>query len=94
MTMMVTTQGADHTAGNLPRLKTREMDAETLMDPGASKQQIKVAANDSLGLCVFGQSVTNVNLEFLTDAITPLTANLTTGFRASSLWKHTLYYER
>src|SRR5262245_61008448 len=27
ITMMATAQGADHTAGNLPRLKTREMDA-------------------------------------------------------------------
>jgi aldehyde:ferredoxin oxidoreductase len=66
--MMVTAQGADHTAGNLPRLKTREMDLETLMDLSL-KQQVKVAANDSLGLCVFGQSVTNTNLDFLTDAI-------------------------
>ena len=68
ITMMVTAQGADHTAGNLPRLKTREMDLETLMDLSL-KQQVKVAANDSLGLCVFGQSVTNTNLDFLTDAI-------------------------
>ena len=31
--------------------------------------QIKVAANDSLGFCIFGQSVTNINLEWLTAAI-------------------------
>ncbi|MCO5210518.1 MAG: aldehyde ferredoxin oxidoreductase [Caldilinea sp.] len=93
VTMMVTAQGADHTAGNLPRLKTREMDAETLMDLSL-KQQIKVAANDSLGLCVFGQSVTNVNLEFLTDAINAAhDANLTTDF-FEQLGRDTLYYER
>jgi aldehyde:ferredoxin oxidoreductase len=32
-------------------------------------QQTKVAATDSLGLCIFGQSVTNTNLQFLADAI-------------------------
>jgi aldehyde:ferredoxin oxidoreductase len=66
--MMVTAQGADHTAGNLPRLKTREMDLDTLMSQSLL-QQTRVAANDSLGLCIFGQSVTNPNTEFLTAAI-------------------------
>ncbi|HYB42836.1 MAG TPA: aldehyde ferredoxin oxidoreductase C-terminal domain-containing protein, partial [Candidatus Methylomirabilis sp.] len=68
ITMMVTAQGADHTAGNLPRLKTREMDTESLISQSLA-QQIKVAATDSLGLCVFGQSVTNTNLQFVFDAI-------------------------
>src|SRR5437867_3167519 len=31
ITMMATAQGADHTAGNLPRLKTREMNLESLV---------------------------------------------------------------
>ena len=93
VTMMVTAQGADHTAGNLPRLKTRTMDVETLIELSL-KQQIKVAANDSLGLCVFGQSVTNVNLEFLTDAINAAHgANLTADF-FEQLGRDTLYYER
>src|SRR5687768_17954298 len=52
ITMMVTAQGADHTAGNLPRLKTREMDLESLLSQSLA-QQTKVAATDSLGLCVF-----------------------------------------
>ncbi len=30
--MMATAQGADHTAGNLPRLKTREMDLSTMIE--------------------------------------------------------------
>jgi aldehyde:ferredoxin oxidoreductase len=93
VTMMVTAQGADHTAGNLPRLKTREMDLETLMDLSL-KQQIKVAANDSLGLCAFGQSVTNTNLDFLTDAINAAHgANLTPAF-FEELGRLTLAYER
>jgi aldehyde:ferredoxin oxidoreductase len=65
---MVTAQGADHTAGNLPRLKTREMDVESLMSQSLL-QQTRVAANDSLGLCIFGQSVTNPNVDFLVTAL-------------------------
>ncbi len=68
VTMMATAQGADHTAGNLPRLKTREMDREALVTQSLA-QQVRVAANDSLGLCVFGQSVTNTNTEFLAATI-------------------------
>ena len=67
ISMMATAQGADHTAGNLPRLKTREMDFETLMNQSLL-QQTRVAANDSLGLCIFGQSVTEPNTEFLANA--------------------------
>jgi aldehyde:ferredoxin oxidoreductase len=68
ISMMSTAQGADHTAGNLPRLKTREMDLEALVSQSLL-HQTRVAANDSLGLCIFGMSVTNPNTEFLTNAI-------------------------
>jgi aldehyde:ferredoxin oxidoreductase len=68
VTMMATAQGADHTAGNLPRLKTREMDAAQIIEQSLA-HQARVAANDSLGLCIFGMSVTNPNTEFLADAI-------------------------
>lgn len=68
ITMMVTAQGADHTAGNLPRLNTLEMQLEEMLEQSL-QQQAKVAANDSLGLCMFGQTVTNANAEFLADAI-------------------------
>jgi aldehyde:ferredoxin oxidoreductase len=68
ISMMATAQGADHTAGNLPRLKTREMDAESLITQSLA-QQVRVAANDSLGLCVFGQSVTNTNVPFLAETL-------------------------
>src|SRR5438105_13820873 len=67
-TMMATAQGADHTAGNLPRLKTREMNAEQIVEQSLA-HQARVAANDSLGLCIFGMSVTNPNTEFLVNAI-------------------------
>jgi aldehyde:ferredoxin oxidoreductase len=68
ISMMSTAQGADHTAGNLPRLKTREMDLESLISQSLL-HQTRVAANDSLGLCIFGMSVTNPNTEWLTNTI-------------------------
>src|SRR5213594_2241000 len=68
ITMMATAQGADHTAGNLPRLKTREMDTAAIIEQSLA-HQARVAANDSLGLCIFGMSVTNPNTEWLTNAI-------------------------
>src|SRR5439155_556644 len=68
ITMMATAQGADHTAGNLPRLKTREMTAEQIVEQSLA-HQARVAANDSLGLCIFGMSVTNPNTECLVNAI-------------------------
>jgi aldehyde:ferredoxin oxidoreductase len=66
--MMATAQGADHTAGNLPRLKTREMDIAAILEQSLA-HQARVAANDSLGLCIFGMSVTNPNTEFIADAL-------------------------
>jgi len=66
--MMATAQGADHTAGNLPRLKTRDMSLEDIVSQSLA-HQARVAANDSLGLCIFGMSVTNPNTEFLANAI-------------------------
>ena len=66
--MMVTAQGADHTAGNIPGFecdgKTTEELAEASLDI-----QLLCAAADSLGLCLFGRSVTNVQLEFMVDAL-------------------------
>jgi len=66
--MMATAQGADHTAGNLPRLKTREMTIDQIIEQSLA-HQARTAANDSLGLCIFGMSVTNPNFEFLANAI-------------------------
>jgi aldehyde:ferredoxin oxidoreductase len=68
ITMMATAQGADHTAGNLPRLKSREMDAESLISQSLVAQT-SAAATDSLGLCIFGRTVTETQLDFLAGAI-------------------------
>jgi aldehyde:ferredoxin oxidoreductase len=92
ITMMTTAQGADHTAGNLPRLKTREMDTETLVAQSLA-QQVKVAANDSLGLCVFGQSVTNPNTEFLASTLNAAHGTRLTGEFFEALGREALRLE-
>ena len=68
ISMMATAQGADHTVGNLPRLKTRTMSLEELLILSL-QDQVKVAATDSLGLCIFGRTVTTTQLPFIVNAI-------------------------
>src|SRR5437762_4522840 len=93
ISMMATAQGADHTAGNLPRLKTREMDLNALLEQSLIAQ-INCAATDSLGLCIFGRSVTEPNTEFIANAINAaLGTNLTKDFFAA-LGRETLKLER
>jgi len=68
ITMMMTAQGADHTAGNLPKLDCREMDASQIVAASFEAQRV-MAASDALGLCIFGRGVTDTNVEFIIDAI-------------------------
>lgn len=68
ITMMMTAQGADHTAGNLPQYDSKDKDAEELVKASLDMQVVTAAA-DSLGLCIFGRSVTNTHLDFLVQAI-------------------------
>ena len=68
ISMMVSAQGADHTTGNLPVFDckgktTRELVAASL------EIQTACAAADSLGLCLFGRSVTNVSAELIVTAL-------------------------
>jgi aldehyde:ferredoxin oxidoreductase len=74
--MMATAMGADHTAGNLPRMKSREMDLDAIIAQSLQVQTM-CAATDSLGLCIFGRSVTEVQLAFIVGA---LNAACGTGF--------------
>ncbi len=68
ITMMMTAQGADHTAGNVPRMVTNGKDTDELVDASMDAQVVSAAA-DSLGFCVFGRNVTNVNLDMIAGAI-------------------------
>ena len=68
VTMMVTAQGADHTAGNVPRMKTDDKAVDEIL-AASMEAQVLTAAVDSLGLCVFGRSVTNTSWELIAEAM-------------------------
>jgi aldehyde:ferredoxin oxidoreductase len=91
--MMATAQGADHTAGNLPRLKTREMDLDTMIAQSLVVQT-NIAATDSLGLCIFGRSVTEPNVQFIVDAINAAHGTSLTADFFPALGRETLRLER
>lgn len=68
VTMMLSAQGADHTAGNMHSVDCTGKTTEevTEMSLGAQKNS---AAADSMGLCIFGRSVTETNSQLIVDAI-------------------------
>ena len=68
ITMMVTAQGADHTAGNVPRMNTDGKSTDEIVD-ASMEAQVVMAAADSLGFCIFGRGVTNTHLDMIATAI-------------------------
>jgi aldehyde:ferredoxin oxidoreductase len=68
ISMMVTAQGADHTTGNLPTFDCKGKDTKELAEASFDVQALCAAA-DSVGLCVFGRSVTNINHPMVIDSI-------------------------
>lgn len=68
ISMMTTAQGADHTAGNVPRMSSFDKELPELMAASLASQ-IASAAVDSLGMCIFGRSVTNPNVDFLANTV-------------------------
>lgn len=68
ISMMVTAQGADHTTGNAPKYECSGKNVDELVDVSMEMQTLCATA-DSLGLCVFGRSVTNANMEMVVAAI-------------------------
>lgn len=68
ISMMVTAQGADHTTGNAPKFECSGKNVDELVDVSMEMQTLCATA-DSLGLCVFGRSVTNANVEMVVDSI-------------------------
>ena len=86
LSMMVTAQGADHTTGNSPSYACAGKDLDELM--GVSMElQVECAAADSLGLCLFGGTVTNAQLEMMVDHI-----NAAIGTELDSSFFHELGY--
>ena len=68
ISMMLTAQGADHTVGNAPSFKCDDKTIDELVAESL-RMQINSAVADSMGLCVFGRSVTDDNLKLIADAI-------------------------
>ena len=68
VTMMITAQGADHTAGNVPRMETADKTFEQIA-AASHDAQVMCAATDSLGLCIFGRTVTLAEMDTITRAI-------------------------
>jgi len=68
ISMMLTAQGADHTTGNIP---THECDGQTTEQLVAESMNVQMlcAAADSVGLCLFGRTVTNINLDLIMSAV-------------------------
>ena len=68
LSMMMTAQGADHTTGNLPTYECTGKPTAELVGESMNVQMLCAAA-DSVGLCLFGRSVTNINLDLIISAI-------------------------
>lgn len=68
LSMMMTAQGADHTAGNLPAYECTDKSVEELVEVSLD-MQVLCAAADSLGLCIFGRSVTNERIDFMVESL-------------------------
>ena len=93
ITMMVTAQGADHTAGNVPRMETADKSFEEIA-AASHDAQVMCAATDSLGFCIFGRTVTMAQLEKVTGAINAAVGTrLDTSF-FDELGRETLRLER
>ena len=93
ITMMVTAQGADHTAGNVAQMKSRKKTFDQLMNASLNKQ-VSMAATDSLGLCIFGDSVTGKNLDFVVDSINHAHGTSLTPEFFNEIGRETLLMER
>ena len=92
ISMQVTAQGADHTTGNVPAYDCHGKGVDELVD-ASIKTQIATAAVDSLGLCIFGRSVTNVSVDLITNAINDALGTRLDSEFLNSLGRDTLLYE-
>ena len=68
ISMQLTAQGADHTAGNLPQYDSKGKPVDELVQASLDLQAL-CATTDSLGLCIFGRSVTLVKQDFILQAL-------------------------
>jgi len=92
VSMMTTAQGADHTTGNLPAYTGREDGIDKLVDLSLDTQ-VNCAAGDSIGICVFGRSVTNINHALIIDALNDALGTSLPGDFLRTLGRETLMAE-
>ncbi len=92
ISMMTTAQGADHTTGNLPAYTGREDGIDKLVDLSLDTQ-VNCAAGDSIGLCVFGRSVTNLNHPLIVGALNDALGTALPGDYLRRLGRETLALE-
>ena len=93
ISMMTTAQGADHTTGNVARMASFDKELPELMAASLAAQ-IACAAVDSIGLCLFGRSVTNPNIAFLAEAVNAAIGTTLTPHFFQQLGRETLLLER
>ena len=93
ITMMVTAQGADHTAGNVPKMETVDKSIEEIV-AASHAMQVMCAATDSLGLCIFGRTVTAAQLDTITAAINAAVGTRLNASFFNELGQETLRLER
>ena len=68
ISMMLTAQGGDHTAGNVPTFDCQGKTTKELVAVSLAAQT-STAAVDSLGLCIFGRVVTAASTELIVAAL-------------------------
>ena len=92
ISMMLTAQGADHTTGNAPKYECSGKDVDELVDVSMEMQTLCATA-DSLGLCVFGRSVTNENIDMIVNSINDACGTSLSADFFRQLGRETLKYE-
>lgn len=92
ISMMVTAQGADHTTGNAPKYECSGKGVDELVDVSMEMQTLCATA-DSLGLCVFGRTVTNSNIEMVINSINDAVGTTLEPAFFHQLGRATLRYE-
>ena len=93
ITMMLTAQGADHTAGNLPMMDCKGKPLAEIV-AASLQSQVNTAAADSLGLCVFGRSVTDTHTDLIVNAINDAHGTQLVPTFFANLGRETLKLER
>lgn len=92
ISMMSTAQGADHTTGNIP---THECDGKSTEELVGESMNVQVlcAAADSVGLCLFGRTVTNINLDMIMSAVNSAVGTDLTDTYFKQIGLETLMFE-